>query len=186
MQNLCVWDNRLTSSPGVRPPYKELIEVGEKSPLADVIDWVVFKSWQYSGDVRVIIMAHGIESATVRGVYTQAQGGFGVSLCKETLTLDTVERFAPWKKIARPPATTGVKQIDIRGCGAAYIVPGRDGQIGDGNYLCYKLAQITGSYVRASTAPQPYDFTRMVFLPWVGLVQTYGPTGGPGVAPIRD
>jgi len=43
--------------------------------------------------------------------------------------------------------------------------------------LCYKLAQITGAKVRASTATQIYDLKTMDFGSWEGTVLTYGPTG---------
>ena len=103
-----------------------------------------------------------------------SQGGWGLVFCAEGLILETLKEFRPWYG--------KVKQIDILGCGAAYITPGREGKHGDGNFLCYQLAQITGSYVRASTAAQAY--VGMNFGPWEGTVVTYGPSGGPGVAPF--
>ena len=104
----------------------------------------------------------------------ESQGGWGLWFCAQNLILDTLNEFFPWYR--------KVKQIDILGCGAAYITPGREGKAGDGNFLCYRLAQITGSYVRASTAAQNY--VGMDFGPWEGTVITYAPTGAPGVPPF--
>jgi hypothetical protein len=66
-----------------------------------------------------------------------------------------------------------------------YITPGCDGKEGDGNLLCYRFAQITGTTVRASTATQQYlqhgkyvsSHDSLDFGPWEGTVLTYGPSG---------
>jgi hypothetical protein len=192
MQDLVVHDKRIAGwMPWTKPSVKELLQVDEDDTLSSMIAWVVGKSAQYGGDVRLKLMAHGITAASVpdalidgprtSGVQRAtiaSQGGFGLNLCKEGLSLQTVQRFYPWHR--------KIKQIDILGCAAAYITPGREGKIGDGNLLCLKLAQITGSYVRASTAPQEYNTHTIDFGPWEGFVITYSPTGGPGVPPVND
>ena len=82
----------------------------------------------------------------------------------------TIGKFAPLQG--------KLKRIDILGCGAAYITPGREGHDGDGNLLCYRLAQITQAYVRASTATQEYSNDGPIdFGKWEGTVLTYGPSG---------
>jgi hypothetical protein len=185
MHDLNIRDTRL---PGPRPSGNEVLEVDANTPLSWPISWVASRSAKYAGDVRVRLMAHGIEIGMVAaGVVMdsplrshiqrnriQSQGGWGLEFCAQNLTLDTLKEFSPWYG--------KVRQIDILGCGIAYITPGREGKAGDGNLLCYRLAQITGSYVRASTAAQNY--VGMDFGPWEGTVITYAPTGAPGVPPF--
>lgn len=159
MQALIIRDVRLN---GPKPAGKEVLEVDANTPLNWPISWVLERSARYGGDVCVKIMAHGAEE--------NGQWGIGVFFCREKLYLNTVDQFRPWRG--------KVKQIDLLVCGAAHIIHGKEGGIGDGNLLCMRLAQVTQAYVRASTATQLYVFTRPIdFGPWEGLVLTYGPSG---------
>jgi len=197
MQELILWDVRLE---GGRPAGEEVKEVNEWVPLDYAIAWAVWKSGQYGGDVSLTIMAHGYEPRTgflagtrstpgntlpqrnedggvipqptatgLLGVYSQ--GGGGIQFCRDGILLGTIHQFEKLKG--------KVKLIEILGCGAAYITPGFEGRDGDGNLLCYRLAQITQAYVRASTATQWFDPTPVIdFGRWEGTVITYAPNGG--------
>jgi len=74
-------------------------------------------------------------------------------------------------------AHQGTVWNDKRTCARRSKTPGCEGREGARNVLCYKLAQITGAKVRASTATQIYDLKTMDFGSWEGTVLTYGPTG---------
>jgi hypothetical protein len=196
MQELIMWDTRLEGKP---PLGEEVARVNETVSLDTAIAWAGWKSKHYGGDVSLKILAHGKDTRTgflagseawdaaskptrdkddkvlsppsargLLGVYSQ--GGGGIQFCREWITLGTIHKFG---------ALRGkLKLIEILGCGAAYITPGFEGRDGDGNLLCYRLAQIAGTYVRASTATQYYDSSPAIdFGKWEGTVLTYSPTG---------
>jgi hypothetical protein len=174
MSDLIVRDMRLQ---GQRPAGIEVLEVDENTPLDWPINWLHSRASAHGGQVRVRIMAHaaGFYSAATVGSYgglqpQYSQGGAGVQFCQQGINLGTIAKFSRLHgKLA---------QIEILGCGAAYITPGREGKDGDGNVLCSRLAQITGASVRASTALQRYDNTGPIdFGRWEGTVLTYGPSG---------
>jgi hypothetical protein len=174
-QDLIVRDVRLQ---GPRPRGTEVLEVDADTPLAWPISWLCAKANAYSSAyVRLILMAHGYETQTAQGRAIfgttigakYSQGGGGIQFCKEGISLDTVARFAPLREL--------LDWIDLKNCGTAYITPGFEGGKGDGNVLCSRLAQITQTPVRASTATQLYDATTTDFGVWEGTVLTYGPNG---------
>jgi hypothetical protein len=174
MQDLIIRDVRLE---GARPAGNEVLEVDANTPLDWPISWLLSKSTAYGGDVRARIMAHGIGfySAATVGNYgvshpQYSQGGAGIQFCKQGIRLATLDKFVPLRgKLPR---------IDILGCGAAYITPGLENREGDGNLLCYRLAQIIQATVRASTATQVYDPDGAInFGKWEGTVLTYAPSG---------
>jgi hypothetical protein len=196
MQELIIWDIRLS---GKRPRGEEVAEVNQSIPLDYAIAWTAMKSGQYGGDVNLKILAHGFETGTgflagsrggwevsqprlgadgrpvatptssgLLGVYSQ--GGNGIQCCQEGILLSTISKFGVLRG--------KLKKIEILGCGAAYITPGCEGREGDGNLLCYRLAQIAQTSVRASSATQLYDPDGPIdFGAWEGTVLTYGPSG---------
>ncbi|MCC6368849.1 MAG: hypothetical protein IT165_35455 [Bryobacterales bacterium] len=180
MQDIIIRDVRLL---GWKPAGKEVLEVNFDTPIEWPINWAADKSDTYKGDVRIRIMAHGFETyvrtegSDANGMCTEkniySQGGAGIQFCKENITISTISRFAKWKG--------KVKAIELLSCGAAYITPGKEGKQGDGNYFCYRFAQITGASVRASTATQRYSYgtkdTGIEFGRWEGMVYTYDSTG---------
>jgi hypothetical protein len=202
------WWGKNVFNAGNEPPVgNEKKMVGESTSLDEAINWIVAKSGQYGGDVSLKIMAHGIEPAVgfiagsrslpappppatgSRGgaptppavglMAVSSQGGGGIQFCREGILLSTINRFAALSNRPNLPISK-VKKIEILGCGAAYINPGYEGRAGDGNLLCYRLAQIAQTYVRASTAAQPYTAGNdrpLQFGPWAGTVVTYSPTG---------
>ncbi len=184
IQDLIVRDVRLQ---GGRPTGSEVLEVDQYTPIDWPIAWTRQKADAYGGNVCLKILAHGFEqplpqaaTKTYRsGIVTQtptfSQGGAGIQFCRENIRLDTLSRFASLRG--------KLKGIDLMGCGAAYITPGFEGTDGDGNLLCYRLAQITRTYVRASTATQFYNAGVPAWAPidfgaWEGTVITYNPDGG--------
>jgi len=187
MQALILWDARLlpkeqrdTTDP---PVGNEVKRVDEFTDLASAIFWIGWKADQYAKNVSLIIMAHGQDTLKriEAGQKIWSPGGSGLIFCRQGITLTTLPMFEPIKG--------KVKKIELRACAAAYITAGFEGGAGDGNLLCYKLAQITGAYVRASTADQGYGWyprggglldpypSPLHFDPWRGTVVTYAPTG---------
>ncbi len=158
-----------------------MVRVDRWTDLDQMIFWAGWKSGQYGGDVVLKILAHGIESVTdyvgplINLQPVSSQGGGGIQVCREGIRLSTIHKFGKiWGKL---------RMIQLLGCAAAYITPGFEGHEGDGNLLCYRLAQIAQTYVRASTADQKYTFGGIPnqpidFGPWEGTVVTYGPWGG--------
>lgn len=179
MQELIIRDVRLQ---GGKPRGTEVLEVDEDTPIDWPVLWAKTKSDKYGGDVYLRIAAHGYETTVMNhvplatGLQTRvesvsySQGGAGIQFCKENITLGTLSRFTPVRGL--------LKGIDLLACGAAYITPGFEGKEGDGNLLCCRLAQITQTFVRASTATQLYyGLPAIDFGEWEGTVLTYNPSG---------
>jgi hypothetical protein len=186
MQDLIIRDVRLL---GGTPAGKEVLEVFPNSPIDWPVRWAVARSAAYGGNVCLKILAHGFEQRTsydplagenftYAGGFKRpvqiagySQGGAGIQFCKENIRLGTLDKFSP--------LNGKIKAIDLMACGAAYITPGFEGKDGDGNFLCYRLAQITHTYLRASTATQIYfELPTIEFGAWEGTVITYTPEGG--------
>jgi hypothetical protein len=185
MQELIIRDVRLK---GGKPKGTEVLEVDEDTPISWPILWTKTKSDFYDGAVYLRIAAHGFETLekivdpvewAMRERNSRnaddcqmifSQGGSGIQFCKENITLSTLSKFSPLKGLLRG--------IDLLACGAAYITPGFEDKDGDGNLLCYRLAQITQTWVRASTATQLYyGLPQINFGEWEGTVLTYAPSG---------
>jgi len=192
MEELIIRDVRLQ---GGKPLGRFVLEVDANTPIDWPISWASAQARrpELAGNVALKIMAHGFEQrigddpmdanvvwgmgGNVRsappprpgtGIYSQ--GGAGIQFCREYIRLATLNKFTPLRGL--------LKGIDLMACGAAYITPGFAGTDGDGNLLCYRLAQITQSYVRASTATQLYFTLPTVdFGAWEGTVLSYGPSG---------
>jgi hypothetical protein len=160
---------------GPRPKGNLVLEVAGNTPLSWPLLWVASEAGN-EGNSLLKIIAHGlgIYVASLAGNYgarvpVVSQGGSGLKFCREGITLATLPQFSAWRGKLR--------QIEILGCGAAYITPGYEGKEGDGNLLCSRLAQITQANVRASTATQMYNLATMDMGSWEGTVLTYGPLG---------
>ncbi len=179
LHELIVWDKRLNGF----SPTGDVYEVDENKDIQDVFRKINEVSEEHKGNICLKIMAHGYESyysKVIMGdgprvcgsqiVTEHSQGGFGIQFCKEYILHKNINL---WKQVARK-----MKKIIIYSCGAAYITPGSNGGDGDGNVLCYRLAQNTGAYVRASTASQMYwAWPNINFSDWEGVVLDYGPAG---------
>lgn len=147
-------DVRLT---GKSPTSYARWNVGESITLAQFA--VGFKNWAagQSDYITLKLWAHGKPGQ--------------LEFCHEWIWLPTVEQLRPLEPY--------VSRIDIYGCQLARIGSGPNA---DGNMLCCRLAQITQSHVRASSATQYYDYhggpgDSMTFGKWEGTVLTYAPSG---------
>jgi hypothetical protein len=153
------------------PGHYAHFDVNENTPLSYFVSRTLQEAAAYAGEVQLFIMAHGLE---VPGF----GGGYGVAFCREGLNVRTIGLLAPLHGQIHGG-------IILFSCCAAHIAPTLrhpDGTIlvGDGNVLCSRIAQITGTYVRAGTALQyamvGADRT-LVGAPWRGVVLTYAPSG---------
>jgi hypothetical protein len=172
---LIVRDMRVS---GFTPRGNQVLEVDQYVPLASIVAWILGKAIHYNSSyVWLKIIAHGFttpQAGLATGyssptVTEYSQGGMGIQLGQEAITLQTVSKFRhlfEW-----------LDWTDIRSCGAAYITPGYEGRIGDGNILCSRLAQALGCPVRASTATQYDRLGNLNGTAWEGTVLTYGPKG---------
>ena len=171
MKDLFVHDLRLVgrTPPGNYPRF----DVDETTPLSYFVTRTLQEAAAYRDEVRLLLHTHGWERKGLGG-------GFGLVLCREGLTLDTVDALAPLNGHIHGG-------IVLYGCGAAHIAPGREGRPGDGNLLCSRMAQITGTTVTAGTADQysaglagPRDRPQDVVIhpcDFRGDVLVYGPSG---------
>ena len=148
---LCEWTR------GRNPEY--CLRVDEGTSLDRLLDDLLLKV--KDDKIGLLqIFAHGL------GVFEYADkakkqlkaihGGFGVELCKENLTMSTVERFG------RLSGKFGAADVGIKllGCAVAAApksvreTPGATPKIGFGRELCQRLANLTGAGVMASEALQ--------------------------------
>jgi|SRR5262245_42449333 len=163
---------------GFRPKGDSVLEVNFDTPIVWPITWAVEKAKEFGEEnwMFLKIMAHGYRSSK------DSNGGCGIQFCEEDIKLTNLHN---WQTLCRKEGGRQFpyfRGIDLMACGAAYITPGKDGEDGDGNYFCYRMAQITQSYVRASTATQEYDpgsndEPHLDFGDWEGTVYTYNPKG---------
>ncbi|HEY4361560.1 MAG TPA: hypothetical protein VGN17_11340 [Bryobacteraceae bacterium] len=125
-----------------------LVRVNAQTPLSQLVQQINNIAFQYGDDIRVRIMCHGYEDDSGRG-------GYGIQLCRENLTLNTVNQLAPWSG----NLSFG---ITIYSCATADVAPGCEGIIGDGRLLCSRIARITGTEVRAADATQNYRYFNLL------------------------
>lgn len=186
MHMLTVWDKRLEGNP---PTGNTVLHVNEDYSLYDFVSFAAGVAAKQSNQVYLRICAHG------RGMNDQpsSQGGNGLVFCRGDLGWERLNHLLPLKG-------KFLGGVDLYSCGAAYINPGWGGHgSGDGNYFCFRMAQVLGTNVRASSAKQTYSSGRtrfgaaIDFGKWEGTVITYGPSGavikvehGAAAAPFPD
>jgi hypothetical protein len=171
MHMLSVWDRRLKGYP---PLGDTVRSVDENTSITDFVAMAVQVADKFNKEVYLRICCHGRDLSD----NPSSQGGNGLVFCKGDLGHERLSYLAPLRGKLRGG-------VDLLACGAAYINPGYGGrQYGDGNYFCFRMAQILATNVRASTAEQVYSpsghrwFTPALdFGPWEGTVLTYGPKG---------
>jgi len=124
------------------------------------------------GVLRILAHGYGHCEYTSRDAYRKAQGkcenphrkdvkaihpGFGIEFCKDDINLETVEKFKSLNGLFYRQDAVG---IELVGCGAAreesfFIYPNSTKkEHGFGRKLCKKLAEVTGTCVKASEAFQ--------------------------------
>jgi hypothetical protein len=184
---LTVWDKRLEGYP---PLGDTVRSVDENTSITDFVAMAVRVADKFKNQVYLRICCHG-RDISGNGSY---QGGNGLLFCAGDLGCERLTYLTPLKgKLCGG--------VDLQACGAAYITPGCAGGSGDGNFFCFRMAQILATNVRASTATQKYSRAgyklfgppALDFGAWEGTVLTYGPKGnvikvehGAGAAPYPE
>ncbi len=168
MRQIFVHDLRIIGR--TAPSHASNFDVDQTTPLSYFVTRTLTEAAIYNDDVQLIILAHGYECQDSRG------GGYGVQFCREDLQLDTIGQLTPLHGHIHGG-------IVLLSCAVAHI--GQPGGRGDGNMLCSRIAQITGTCVTGSTMSQPYRWLggsrlqKPFAVPhgWRGTVLTYGPSG---------
>lgn len=164
--NVLVYDNRLEGS---APKGNHIIQdVGKHYRLPELVSRLNVIAASL-GKIEILqIMAHGIEEDGV--------GGFGILLCKEELSNNTVHMLRPLHgKIGK---------VVLSVCSAAHTEAGNKRADADGELLCKRIASTTGAWVKASTYQQEYDlsmkldtFNEAQFGNWEGDCWWFSPKG---------
>ena len=137
--NVLVYDRRLEGSV---PKFDgKVVEAGKHMNLHEMVSRILVIADENGGKIGAIhIMGHGIEEEEV--------GGYGVLLCKEELTNNTVHMLRPLRG--------KVDKIVLLACSAAHTAKGNTRLDGDGDLFCHRLANLTRTWVKASTFRQEY------------------------------
>jgi hypothetical protein len=137
--NVLVYDDRLEGS--APKGNHAVLEVGDHYKLPELISRLKVIA-DNLGKIEILqILAHGIEEDGI--------GGFGILLCKEELTNNTVHMLRPLEgKIGK---------IVLSACAAANTAVGSKRLDADGDLLCKRIAGTTGAWVKASTYRQEYS-----------------------------
>lgn len=186
MHMLTVWDRRLK---GYQPQGDTARSVDGTTSITDFVAMARGVAEQHDNEVYLRICCHGRDLSGNGSI----QGGNGLLFCAGDLGWERLNYLLPLRGKFRGG-------VDLLACGAAYITPGYGGRgSGDGNFFCFRMAQVLATNVRASTATQKYALDGYnVFGPggidfgkWEGTVLTYGPKGdvikvehGAGAAPF--
>lgn len=176
MSTFIVRDVRLA---GWRPA-GDVLEVDEHTPLQWIVDNIIDRGKKASGDLDVIIMAHGLPGFVNcgSGDFRHPTAGAGISIAD----LNTLGQ-----------AKGCLKRLQFYSClvarmGSCYECNGHAGF--DGNEFCYRLAKEIQAEVKASIHLQYYfdgtvtkwffrrpDGKGIDFGGWNGRVFTWGPQG---------
>jgi hypothetical protein len=143
--NLILWDDRVRGS---RPRRGDrTYQVNNGTHLSWILRTVSERAQLHTSQTfNLHIIAHGFERPDSSG---SLAGGWGINICREGINIHTVERFSRWNGL--------IDNILIFSCAIANTASNATphGE-GDGNYLCSRLAQITGAQVFASSSNQSY------------------------------
>src|SRR5262245_37876579 len=151
MHMFTVWDKRLD---GNRPLGDTLKVVDENTSITDFVAFAVGVADRLKNQVYMRVCCHG---RNISGD-PSSQGGNGLVFCAGDLGWERLRYLDPLKGKLRGG-------VDLMACGAAFITPGYGGRgSGDGNFFCFRMAQILQTNVRASTAPQIY--AARAGMPW--------------------
>lgn len=158
-------------------PGSPCMPVTPQTPFSSITQWVTDQSGQFSGNVTLCILTHG-----VTGDETETTGGFGFNLGNLWVTTQTVGQLSALANKA--------KGVVLPACRVAYISPSRQGPnnttiSGDGNALCSAMAQDMQCCLWASTAVQYFTTTQLMckggadihFWGWQGTVLKYSSAG---------
>lgn len=161
-------------------PKGDVVEVDAYSPVKYIMDVILKRSREKSGNLKVIFMAHGLP-----GFVQCGKGGFDHPTAGPGMTIADNLQFERLRG--------AVTQLSFYSCLVARI--GDCHECGphkgyDGNQFCYIVAQSAQTRVRASTHLQYYwdgtvktwkfkrpDGKGIRFGTWNGTVFTWGPSG---------
>lgn len=137
-------------------------KVPKSTSVDHIVDWVA-------------TVAKGAPGGKLETLIFNAHGKPGKISIGQGITRNHVTKFSALSGL--------VARIWIVACRVAQI--NGAGSITDGNYFCYRLAQESGAYVKASTAKQkgPPDLLVTDFIPygyidsWEGTVYRWNPKG---------
>ena len=146
--------------PGVEYKMWNTWKVAESTTVDQMVEWVAK-------------VARGAPSGRLSTLIFNSHGKPGCIRIGQKITLEHVEKFKIFKQEKL------VDRVWIVACSVARIKSA--GQITDGNYFCYRLAQESGAFVRAGSASQMGHL--IVDIPyghiddWEGTVYTWDPDG---------
>lgn len=136
-------------------------EVDGNTSIAAAMSWIHDYAVSQNGLDRLLILCHGFEANWNLGDLTCTnfqQGGFGLALCTEGLTLANADAVVLLKGL--------VQEITIFACATADTGPGNVGTAADGMRFCGEIALYTGASVIAATQTQFYSLDR-TFWDWI-------------------
>ena len=136
-------------------------EVDGTVSISHALDWIHNYSVQQGGLDKLYILCHGYEVNWNLGDQTCTpfqQGGFGLALCAEGLSLSNADAVTVLKG--------DVTEITIFACATADTGPGNTGTAADGMRFCGEIALYTGATVIAATQTQFYSNERS-FWQWI-------------------
>ena len=149
MTSMLVHDTRLAGTAPHLAPH--VYKVNGATPLSQALGWISKYATSQRGLDQLLIMCHGLGGG-VLDTNTQesdAELGFGLQLCRETLTLANVSAT----NILKGKANT----IVLYACGPARTRPGYERSQADGWQFCRELAAFTNARVIASAHTQYYN-----------------------------
>jgi hypothetical protein len=185
MSSMLVHDLRLTGATPTAMADKSY-EVDGSVSIVDALGNIDIYAQQQGGLDTLYIMCHGYEAdwnLTDQTCTGFNQGGFGLALCQEGLSLTNADKAAVLKN-------DSIKKIVIFACATADTGPGNAGTVADGMRFCGEIALYTGAMVVAATQTQFYmmeqDFWQAIanqqgtidFGKWEGPVYSFSPDDG--------
>src|SRR4029450_1714730 len=106
----------------------KVVQAAKPMTLAEMVSRILVIADENGGKIGAIhIMGHGIEEEEI--------GGYGVLLCKEELTNNTVHMLRPLRG--------KVDKIVLLACAAAHTAKGNTRLDGDGDLFCHRLLALT-------------------------------------------
>jgi hypothetical protein len=165
----------------IKVPFPHMVLNAHSAPGEEYQMWNTWKVAQSTSVDQMVgwiaTVAKSAPEGKLETLIFNGHGAPGKIKIGQHITRQDVEKFRVLKD------NNLVKRIWIVACKVARI--GEAGGITDGNYFCYRLAQESGAYVRASSARQ-YAYPDILvanFIPWghidewEGDVFTWNPKG---------
>ena len=187
-KRMFIWDQRLKGDTPAISAGDNLYKVDASTTIDHAFGWIRDYAGQQGGLDVLYIMCHGYyaweENQQLQ--MSIAVGGYGLQLCKEGLTLTTVDG-------AGRAIEGKIKAIVIYSCGASSTQSNNAGtkKPGDGKYFCEQLCKKSKAEVYAADREQFYSpgvrhwydpstwgNKGIDFGKWEGTVYKYAPPDG--------